>query len=101
MGTERQVYDFGRGLQRLVQQEAAIDVLRNYISKNSDTWIALSAAVRVAVANGDFAAATKQITVPSAWHRAVRRSRSTISSVSFKPGWISTGDMPADVRLPA
>jgi len=61
MGTERQVYDFGRGLQRLGQQSAAIDVFSHFIKANSTTWIAHNVAARIAVANGNFAGAVNEM----------------------------------------
>jgi tetratricopeptide (TPR) repeat protein len=61
MGTERQVYDFGRGLQRLNQQEPALEVFRNNIIKHPGTVIAHNEAARIAAAKGDYDTAVKEM----------------------------------------
>ncbi len=61
MGTERQVYDFGRGLQRVNQQEQALEVFRINITKHPGTVLAHNAAARVAAAKGDYDTAVKEM----------------------------------------
>jgi tetratricopeptide (TPR) repeat protein len=61
LGTESQVYQFGRGLQRLGQQNQALDIFRSNIEKHPNTVIAYTEAARIAAATGDYTAAIKQM----------------------------------------
>lgn len=60
-GTQRQVYAFGRGLQRLGQQDAALTIYRADIKRDPSSWIAHQEAARVAVAARDFDTAVKEL----------------------------------------
>jgi len=60
LGTQRQVYDFGRGLQRLGQQDAALAIYRADLARDPGTWIARLEAARVAVGAHDFGTAVQQ-----------------------------------------
>jgi Protein of unknown function (DUF2911) len=61
LGNQRQVYTFARGLQRLGQQEAALEIFRNDMKKNPGTTISHQEAARVAVAAHDFDAAAAEV----------------------------------------
>jgi Protein of unknown function (DUF2911) len=61
MGTQRQVYAFARTLQRLGDQEAALEIFRSDMNKNPGTWLSHLEAARVAVAARDFDAASKEV----------------------------------------
>ncbi len=60
MGTQVQVYNFGRTLQRLGQQDAAIQIFRNDIKRNPASVYGHLEAVRVAVADRNFDLAIKE-----------------------------------------
>jgi hypothetical protein len=57
LGSERQVYDFGRSLQRHGQQEQALAIFRRNVEKHRDGWLAHLERARLAVGAGDYAAA--------------------------------------------
>jgi hypothetical protein len=57
LGSESQVYQFARGLQRLGQQNQALDIFRSNIQKHPNKALAHTAAARIAAAKGDYAAA--------------------------------------------
>jgi tetratricopeptide (TPR) repeat protein len=59
LGSERQVYDFARSLQRLGQQEQALAILRRNVEKHADGWLAHVERARLAVGGRDYAAAVK------------------------------------------
>src|SRR6185369_16923577 len=61
LGSESQVYQFGRGLQRLGQQEQALAIFRRNLDKHPNTTTAHLEAARIAVAAGDFTAAIKEM----------------------------------------
>lgn len=61
LGNQGQVYAFGRGLQRLGQQDAALAIYRDDSRKHPDTWISHQEAARVAVAARDFDSATREM----------------------------------------
>jgi hypothetical protein len=54
LGTESQVYQFARGLQRLGQQDQALAIFRSNIAKHPNTTTAYLEAARIAVAAADF-----------------------------------------------
>ena len=56
-----QAYSFGRTLQRLGQQNAALEIFRNDIKKNPSRWIAHAEGARVAVGKGDYDGAAKEM----------------------------------------
>jgi tetratricopeptide (TPR) repeat protein len=60
-GSERQVYDFARSLQRLGQHDQALAILRRNVEKYPDGWLANVERARIAVAGGDYMAATTAI----------------------------------------
>ncbi len=61
LGSEQQVYDFARSLQRLGQQDQAIAILLHNIDMHPNGWRASLERSRVAVAKGDYRAATKEM----------------------------------------
>jgi tetratricopeptide (TPR) repeat protein len=61
MGSEQQVYDFARTLQRLGQQDQAIAILRGNIARFPDTWRSHLERSRVAVAQPDYASAKAEM----------------------------------------
>jgi hypothetical protein len=61
LGSQSQVHDYARGLQAQGRQEEAIELLRNNVRKDPSSWIGHNDAARVAVANGDFNRAVKEM----------------------------------------
>ena len=61
MGTQQQVYAFGRDLQRLGQQQTALEIYRNDLRRNPTSWVGHAEASRVAVGGGDFASAISEM----------------------------------------
>jgi tetratricopeptide (TPR) repeat protein len=61
LGTEQQVYDFARSLQRLNQHDEAIAILQHNVEMHPNGWRASLERSRVAVAKGDFPAAMKDM----------------------------------------
>ncbi|MEP6731527.1 MAG: DUF2911 domain-containing protein [bacterium] len=61
IATPRQVYDFGRGLQRLGQQAQALEIFRQYRGNDPNSWIAHNEAARVAVGAGDYDTAVSEM----------------------------------------
>ncbi|AHG92732.1 Protein of unknown function DUF2911 (plasmid) [Gemmatirosa kalamazoonensis] len=61
MGSQWQVYNFGRGLQRLGQQEAALEIYRRDIERDPNSWVAHLEAARLATARRDFDAAIAEV----------------------------------------
>src|SRR6185503_18230987 len=57
LGSERQVYDFARSLQRLGQHEQALAILRRNVEKYPDGWLADVERARIAVGGRDYPAA--------------------------------------------
>jgi hypothetical protein len=60
MGSQVQVYNFARTLQRLGQQDAAIEIFRNDMRRNPDSAYGHLEAARVAVAGHNFDLAIKE-----------------------------------------
>jgi tetratricopeptide (TPR) repeat protein len=57
LGSERQVYDFARSLQRLGQQGQAVAIFRRNLENHPDGWLADVERARLAVGGGDYKAA--------------------------------------------
>jgi hypothetical protein len=57
LGSERQVYDFARSLQRLGQHEQALAILRRNVETHPDGWLAHVERARLAAGRGDYTAA--------------------------------------------
>jgi tetratricopeptide (TPR) repeat protein len=57
LGSERQVYDFARSLQRLGQHEQALAILRRNVAKYPDGWLANVERARIAVGGRDYTTA--------------------------------------------
>ena len=66
IGSAQQVYFYGRQLQQAKKKEEAIAIYRNVAKRFPDHWIGHVAKARVAVADGDFAAAAKEVTAAQA-----------------------------------
>jgi Protein of unknown function (DUF2911) len=60
MGTQAQVYGFARTLQRLGQQQVALDIFRQDLRKHPGTSTSHLEAARIAVASGDFPRAIEE-----------------------------------------
>ena len=60
-GSQIQVHSYGRGLQIQGQQDEALELFRNNIKKDPNSWIGHNEAARLAVAKGDFDAAVKEM----------------------------------------
>jgi tetratricopeptide (TPR) repeat protein len=60
-GSQLQVHDFGRGLQAQGQQDEALELFRNNIKKDPNSWVGHNEAARIAVAKGDFDTAVKEM----------------------------------------
>src|SRR6266700_1397852 len=61
LGTQSQVHDFGRTLQTQGRYDEALEFFRENIKKNPDSWIGHNEAARVAVSQGDFTTAIKEM----------------------------------------
>lgn len=61
MGDQRQVYTFARRLQRLGDQQAAIEIFRNDMRKHPGTVLSHQEGARVAVAEGNFEKAAAEV----------------------------------------
>jgi tetratricopeptide (TPR) repeat protein len=61
LGTQSQVHDFGRGLQAQGHQQEAIELFRDNVKKDPNSWIGHNEAARVAVAKGDFDTAAREM----------------------------------------
>jgi tetratricopeptide (TPR) repeat protein len=61
MGSQVQVHSFARGLQAKGQQGEALALFRSNIGKDPHSWIAHNEASRIAVANGDFDTAVREM----------------------------------------
>lgn len=57
LGSQRQVYEFGRSLQRLGDQETALRIYAQDAAKHPGTWISGEETARVAVGRGDYPSA--------------------------------------------
>ena len=60
MGTQAQVYGFARTLQRLGQQQAALDIFRQDVRKHPGTWMSHLEAARIAVGSSDYPRAIEE-----------------------------------------
>ena len=63
MGSEQQVYDFARSLQRLGQQQEALAIFRGNIAKHPDSWRSHLERSRLASATNDYDTAKKEMTI--------------------------------------
>ncbi len=79
MGNERQVYEFARTLQRLGQQELALEVFRENILKNPNTSLAHHQAARLAAAKGDYNSAVTEMKLAVA--AAPERSKGSLADL--------------------
>jgi tetratricopeptide (TPR) repeat protein len=61
LGNQSQLHDFGRVLQAQGKQDEAMELFRNNIKKDPNTWIGHNEAARVAVTQGDYTAALKEM----------------------------------------
>jgi len=61
LGSEQQVYDFARSLQRLGQQDQAIAIFQRNVDAHPSGWRASLQRSRVAVAKRDYTAASKEM----------------------------------------
>jgi hypothetical protein len=61
MGSEQQVYDFARSLQRLGQQQEAMAIFKGNIAKHADTWRSHLERSRLAVSMNDYETAKQEI----------------------------------------
>ena len=68
IGTQLQIQSYARGLQTQGHYEEALDLFRDNIKKDPDSWIAHNEAARLAVAQGDYDTAIKemQLAIPVA-----------------------------------
>lgn len=60
-GSQLQIHSYGRGLQIQGQQDEALELFRSNIRKDPQSWIGHNEAARVAVAQGDFDMAVKEM----------------------------------------
>ena len=61
MGSQSQIYWFARRLQGRGEQEFALEIFRNNIVKDPNSWIAHAEEGRIAVAKGDYETAVKEM----------------------------------------
>lgn len=61
LGTQQQVHSFARNLQGLGYHDQALDIFRENIAKDPSSWIAHSEISRLAVAQGDFDNAIREM----------------------------------------
>ena len=61
LGTQQQVHSFARNLQALGYNDQALEIFRENIVKDPDSWIAHSEISRLAVAGGDFDTAIREM----------------------------------------
>jgi len=61
IGTQEQVQAYARGLQRQGKKEEALELFRINIKKNPNSWIAHNELARIAVAQGDYDTAVKEM----------------------------------------
>jgi Flp pilus assembly protein TadD len=60
-GTQIQVHSYGRGLQTQGRQEEALELFRLNVRKDPNSWVGHNDAARVAVAQGDFDTAVREM----------------------------------------
>ncbi len=75
VGNAQQVYFYGRQLQTLKKKEEAIAIYRNVAKRFPEHWLGHMAKARVAVADGDFAAAMKELTAAQAGAPEVQKAQ--------------------------
>ena len=61
IGSQPQIHDFGRGLQRQGRQDEALGLFRDNIKKDPNSWVAHNEAARIAVAKGDYDTAIREM----------------------------------------
>jgi tetratricopeptide (TPR) repeat protein len=61
IGTQLQIQGYARGLQAQGHYEEALDLFRDNIKKNPNSWVAHNEAARLAVAKGDYDMAMKEM----------------------------------------
>jgi hypothetical protein len=61
LGSQPQVYQYARGLQRQGHSKEALEIFRSNMSKDPNSWIARAQMMRIAVAQRDFDTALEQI----------------------------------------
>jgi hypothetical protein len=61
LGTQQQVHSFARGLQTQGHQDEALELFRNNIKRDPNSWVAHNEAARLALAKGDFDTAVKEM----------------------------------------
>ncbi len=66
LGSQPQIFAFARVLQGFGQQDFALEVLRLDVDKAPNSFLGHDAAARIAVANGDYAAALKEMNLAAA-----------------------------------
>lgn len=66
LGTQLQIQVFARGLQADGRQDEALDLFRLNIKKDPTSWIAHNNAARIAVAQGDFETAIREMKLAEA-----------------------------------
>jgi tetratricopeptide (TPR) repeat protein len=60
-GSQLQVHSYGRGLQSQGWQDEALELFRDNIKKDPNSWVGHNDAARVAVAKGDFDTAVREM----------------------------------------
>jgi tetratricopeptide (TPR) repeat protein len=60
-GSQSQIHDFGRGLQAQGRQDEALELFRDNVRKDPNSWVGHNDAARIAVAKGDFETAVKEM----------------------------------------
>ncbi|MFZ0821237.1 MAG: DUF2911 domain-containing protein [Candidatus Acidiferrales bacterium] len=75
MGSQQDVHSYGRQLQQQKKYDEALEVFRNNIKKDPNSWVAHNELSRLAVAKGDYDTATKEMKLAVA-----------VASDQFKPG---------------
>jgi hypothetical protein len=63
MGTQLQIQSYARGLQAQGHYEEALDLFRDNIKKDPNSWVAHNEAARLAVAQGDYDTALKEMKI--------------------------------------
>jgi hypothetical protein len=61
MGTQQQVHSYGRQLQQQKKYDEALEVFRNNIKRDPNSWVAHNELARLAVAKGDYDTAMKEM----------------------------------------
>src|SRR5207248_5552575 len=66
IGTAVQIHSYGRQLQTQGKQQEAFDAFRVNMKRNPEHWTAHNEAARLAVSNGDFSTAVKEMKLATA-----------------------------------